>query len=100
MYNELLDRQREAPEEKLDAFENYDDYLNYVGTMFELSPEAYAALFSVLVKLQHVGHDPVRTLNKCKFDMAPGDCADLLDFMMDIEQMDLAELQSVAAAQP
>lgn len=78
---------------KLEAFEDYDHYLRYTRDLFDLSPDEYAALFQVLLKLQSVGSDPVKTLQTCRFEMGNDDCLDMLKFMIYVDGLDLASIQ-------
>lgn len=78
---------------KLEAFEDYDDYLRYTRDLFDLTPDEYAALFQVLLKLESVGSDPVKTLRTCRFEMETGDCLDMLKFMIYVDGLDLASIQ-------
>lgn len=78
---------------KLEAFEDYDDYLRYTRDLFDLTPDEYAALFQVLVKLESVGTDPLETLRTCRSEMGTDDCLDMLKFMIYVDGLDLAAIQ-------
>jgi len=84
------------PEERLAAFESYADFLRYVEARFDLRPGEPEALYSVLVKLQNVGADPLKAMEDCIDKMAKHDCHDMLRFMMHVENLDLAELKKDA----
>lgn len=84
------------PVERLAAFESYADFLRYVEARFDLRPGEPEALYSVLVKLQNVGADPLKAMEDCIDKMAKHDCHDMLRFMMHVENLDLAELKKDA----
>ncbi|MEJ2039815.1 MAG: hypothetical protein P8X55_12925 [Desulfosarcinaceae bacterium] len=81
--------------QKLRTFEDYDDYLRYASDLFDLTPDEYAALFQVLVKLQSVGSDPLEALQTCRFEMEAGDCLDMLKFMMYVDGLDMAKIKEM-----
>ena len=77
----------------MDKFETYEAYLDYAKSLFDLEPQMYRVLFDVLVKLQSLGQDPLEALQTCKYHMAQNDCLDMLNFMMYIENLDLAGIK-------
>ena len=84
------------PLEKLNAFESYDAYLGFVKDRFDLKAGEHEALYAVLLKLQHVGADPIKTMEECRFKMAKHDCLDMLRFMIYVENLDLNVLKEMA----
>jgi len=89
----MSSKKKMQPVEKLEAFESYTDFLRYVEARFDLRPGEPEALYSVLVKLQNVGADPLKAMEDCIYKMAKHDCHDMLRFMMHVENMDLAALK-------
>jgi len=81
---------------QLIGFADYEAFVQYVHENLKLKPDEVRALYDVLVKLQSVGQDPVNTLEACRRDMAPGDCLDMLRFMMYIDGLDLGEIKTMA----
>jgi hypothetical protein len=88
--------QTTPPVEKLEAFKTYAEFLSYLEQRFDLKPGEHEALYSVLVKLQNVGADPLKAMDDCRQKMAKTDCLDMLRFMMHIENMDIADLKENA----
>ena len=80
---------------KLRAFENFDEFLSYTRSLFDLSPDEYAALFNVLIKLESVGTDPVETMHTCRYDMSRQDCLDMLKFMIYVDGLDLGAIKEM-----
>lgn len=89
-------RLERRPLEQLNAFESYDAYLSFVKDRFDLKAGEHEALYAVLLKLQHVGADPIKTMEECRFKMAKHDCLDMLRFMIHIENLDLDDLKEMA----
>ncbi len=83
------------PQEKLDAFKNYDDFLNYVRDKFNFGPAEAQSLYKVLFKLQSVGADPIRTMEDCKNKMVGNECLDMLRFMIYVDNMDLLGIKDM-----
>ncbi len=84
------------PPETLNGFDNYGDFLVFAKMIFNLSSSEYKALYEVLVKLQSVGEDPVKTMLLWKNSMDEQDCLDLIRFMIQIESMDLEDFSKAA----
>lgn len=82
--------------QKLEAFDDYDHYLRYTRDLFDLTPDEYAALFQVLVKLESVGSDPLETLKTCRFEMETDDCLNMLKFMMYVDGLNLSTIKAMA----
>jgi hypothetical protein len=85
--------QRKQIDQELMGFENYNAYLRYTKSLFELEPEEYEALFKVLLKLQSVGQKPIDILHQCKHRQGDDDCVDMLKFMMYINDMDITDIK-------
>lgn len=81
------------PPTQLKGFATYKDFLEYAQTRFALEPRQYEALFNVLLKLQSVGSDPLKTLNDCQSQLADGECLDMLKFMMYVDGLDLKDIK-------
>jgi hypothetical protein len=79
------------PPTQLKGFATYEDFLNYAKTRFALEPHEYEALFHVLLKLQGVGSDPIKTMQDCQSQLADGECLDMLKFMMYVDGLDLKD---------
>ena len=80
-------------ENKLIGFEDYDSFVRYTQTLFNLEPDQYQALFKVLLKLQSLGQKPVKVLQECKNLQGDNDCLDMLKFMIYVDGMDLAGIK-------
>ena len=84
------------PPSKLNGFKNYNDFLAFAKTLFSLDAGEYRGMFSVLVKLQSVGDDPIQTMLFWKNNTDEQDCHDLIRFMIQVESMDLADFRKAA----
>lgn len=81
------------PPTQLKGFATYEDFLEYARTRFALEPREYEALFNVLLKLQSVGSDPLKTMQDCQSQLADGECLDMLKFMMYVDGLDLKDIE-------
>lgn len=81
------------PPTQLRGFATYEDFLDYARTRFALEPHEYESLFNVLLKLQGVGSDPLKTMQDCQSQLADGECLDMLKFMMYVDGLDLKDFK-------
>lgn len=88
-------REKKPPMEGLEAFESYDAFLSFVKERFDLKAGEHEALYAVLLKLQHVGADPIKTMEDCRRKMVKHDCMDMLRFMIHVESLDLDDLKEM-----
>ncbi|NNG00996.1 MAG: hypothetical protein HKM93_16525 [Desulfobacteraceae bacterium] len=84
------------PEQMLDNFDGFEDFLIFSQALFDLTADEYAALYNVMIKLQSVGEDAKTTLQDCKLDMGENGCLEMIKILIKIEEMDLSELKVVA----
>jgi hypothetical protein len=85
-----------TPPSRLDGFRDYDDFVDYAGSLFDLTEEEFEGLYRVLLKLQGIGENPVETMALWKEDTCRGGCPEFIRFMIQVEQLDLAQLKAVA----
>ncbi len=79
-----------TPPVKLNNFNNYDDFLDYSKSLFNLEPDEHRGLYRVLLKLQGVDIDPVQIMRVWKnhSDEDEEDCHELIRLLIKIDNMD------------
>ncbi len=80
----------------LDGFRDYDEFLDYAGSLFDLGPEELEGLYHVLLKLQGIGEDPVETMNVWKEETCRSECPEFIRFLIQVDNLDLESLKEVA----
>ena len=84
------------PPAKLAGFKNYNDFLNYSQSLFDLAPDEHQGLYAVLLKLQSLGEDPLATMASWKNSADADDCLDLIRFMIAVDSLPLEDMSMVA----
>lgn len=79
---------------KLTGFKDYQEYLSYSKSLFQLKSEEYRGLFNVLLKLQSIGQDAVQTMLLLKSN-TDDDGYELIRFMIQFDGMDMGEIQTL-----
>ncbi len=77
---------------KLSGFNDYQAFLSFSKSLFQLKPEEYQGLFNVLLKLQSVGQDAVETMLLLKGNTDEHDGYELIRFMIQIDSMDMVDI--------
>jgi hypothetical protein len=85
-----------APPIRLDGFRDYDEFVDYAVSLFDLEPEEIDGLYNVLLKLQGIGEDPVETMNVWKEETCRGECPEFIRFLIQVNNLDLESLKEVA----
>jgi hypothetical protein len=85
-----------APPRRLDGFRNYEEFLGYAKSMFDLDSEEIEGLYHVLLKFQGIGEDPVETMNVWKEETCRGECPEFIRFLIQVDNLDLESLKEVA----
>ncbi|GEM_PF-1210234 len=85
-----------APPRRLEGFGDYDEFVDYAGSLFDLGSEELAGLYHVLLKLQGIGEDPVETMNVWKEETCRGECPDFIRFLIQVDNLDIESLKEVA----
>jgi hypothetical protein len=80
----------QSPPFKLNNLNNYDDFLNYSKSLFNLEPDEHRGLYSVLLKLQSIDMDPFQIMDiwKNHSDEDEEDCHELIRLLIKIDNMD------------
>ena len=84
------------PPGDLNTFQNYQDFLVFSKTLFELEPDEYRGLYHVLLKLQSIGEDPLKTMLRWKKHTCGKDCSEFIRFMIRVNGMDIGQLKKSA----
>lgn len=82
------------PRDRLDAFETYADFVQFCNEHFDVSEDEIAGLYQVMLKLQSIGEDPVRTMLQWKEHTCEHDCSDFIRFMIMVDRMEMADLKT------
>ncbi|MFC1825987.1 hypothetical protein ACFLYZ_01175 [Thermodesulfobacteriota bacterium] len=77
---------------KLSGFDDYQEFLSFSKSLFQLKPQEYQGLFNVLLKLQSIGQDAVATMLLLQSNTDKQDCYELIRFMIQIDRMDMADI--------
>ena len=80
---------------RLTGFRDYQEYLGFSKSLFQLKPEEYQGLFNVLLKLQSVGQDAAQTMLLLKSNAEEDDGYELIRFMIQFDRMDMADIQTM-----
>ena len=80
----------QTPPVKLNNFNNYDDFLSYSKSLFNLEPDEHQGLYNVLQTLQGIDLDPIQIMSLWKnySDEDEKDCLELIRFLIKIDSMD------------
>ena len=80
-----------TPSNKLNDFNNYDDFLDYSKSLFNLEPDEHRGLYNVLLKLRGIDIDPFQIMSVWKnhSDKDEEDCHELIRLLIKIDSMDL-----------
>lgn len=84
------------PPSRLDGFSDYQQFVKYAASLFELTPEEFEGLYQVLLKLQGIGEDPVEMMDLWKAETCKSGCPDFIRFLIQVNDIDLEELQVLA----
>jgi hypothetical protein len=82
---------------KLNGFNDYQEYLGYSKSLFDLKPGEYQRLFNVLLKLQSIGQDAVQTMRLLK-STTDDDGYELIRFMIQVDGMDMGDIQTMLSS--
>ena len=80
---------------KLTGFNDYQEYLGFSKSLFQLKPEEYRGLFNVLLKLESIGQNAVQTMLSLKSNTDENDCYELIRFMIQFDRMDMVDIQTM-----
>ena len=83
---------------KLTGFNDYQEYLGYSKSLFNLTSEEYKGLFEVLLKLQSIGQDAVQTMLLLKSNTDDDDGYELIRFMVQFDGMDMGDIQTMLSS--
>jgi hypothetical protein len=84
------------PVNNLKGFENFNAFLKYSQTLFELNPQEHQGLYNILLKLQSVGEDPQQAMLSLKHLTDKDGSTDLIRFMIQVDIMDIEEIKKAA----
>ncbi|OQY10865.1 MAG: hypothetical protein B6I30_08140 [Desulfobacteraceae bacterium 4572_187] len=83
---------------KLTGFNDYQEFLSFSKSLFQLNSKEYKGLFSVLIKLQGMGQDAIQTMQLLKSSTDENDCNELIRFMIHFDSMDIGEIQTMLSS--
>ena len=83
---------------KLTGFDDYQEFLSFSKSLFQLKMEEYQGLFDVLVKLQSVGQDAIQTMLVLKSNTDEQDCYELIRFMIQFDSMDMGDIKTMISS--
>jgi hypothetical protein len=83
---------------KLTGFRDYQEYLSYSKSLFNLKPGEYQRLFDVLLKLQSIGQDAVQSMRLLKSSTDDDDGYELIRFMIQVDGMDMGDIQTLLSS--
>jgi hypothetical protein len=83
---------------KLTGFNDYQEFLSFSKSLFQLKPEEYQGLFNVLLKLQGIGQDAIQTMLVLKSNTDEHDCYELIRFMIQFDSMDMGDIQTILSS--
>ena len=75
------------PPTQLKEFEDYQDFLNYSRSLFDLRQDEHKGLYNVLLKLQGVGVDAVRSMDTWQKDMDKDEYQEFIRLMIQVDDM-------------
>ena len=79
------------PDDALESFEDYQDFVTFTETLFKLQPSEYQGLYKVLQKLQSLGEDPKEVLRTWKQKTCQEECPEFIRFMIEVDKMDIKD---------
>ncbi len=82
----------------LTGFNDYQEYLGFSKSLFQLKPEEYRGLFNVLLKLQSIGQNAVQTMLSLKSNTDENDCYELIRFMIQFDSMNMGDIQTMLSS--
>ena len=77
---------------KLSGFNDYQEFLSFSKSLFQLNTEEYQGLFDILLKLESIGQDAVETMLLLKSNADKQDCYELIRFMILIDSLDMEDI--------
>jgi len=77
---------------KLSEFNDYQEFLSFSKSLFQLNTEEYQGLFDILLKLESIGQDAVETMLLLKSNADKQDCYELIRFMILIDSLDMEDI--------
>lgn len=83
---------------KLTGFDDYQEFLSFSKSLFQLKMEEYQGLFDVLVKLQSIGQDAIQTMLVLKSNTDEQDCYELIRFMIQFDSMDMGDIKTMLSS--
>lgn len=83
---------------QLTGFKDYQEYLDYSKSLFNLTSEEYKGLFNVLLKLQSIGQDAVQTMLLLKSNTDDEESHELIRFMIQFDGMDMGDIQTMLSS--
>ena len=83
---------------KLTGFDDYQEFLSFSKSLFQLKTEEYQGLFDVLVKLQSIGQDAIQTMRVLKNNTDEQDCYELIRFMIQFDSMDMGDIKTLLSS--
>ncbi|MBW1957593.1 MAG: hypothetical protein JRI63_03545 [Deltaproteobacteria bacterium] len=83
---------------KLTGFNDYQEFLSFSKSLFQLNAEEYQGLFNVLLKLQSIGQDAIPTMRILKSNTDEHDCYELIRFMIQFDRMDMGDIQTMLSS--
>ena len=105
-YRKMIDKQEiltnssetSLVQTQLTGFNDYQDFLSFSKSLFQLKPNEYKGLFNVLLKLQSIGQDAVQTMHLLKSNTDEHDCYELIRFMIQFDRMDMGDIQTMLSS--
>jgi hypothetical protein len=82
----------------LSGFGDYQEFLSFSKSLFQLKQQEYKGLFNVLLKLQSVGQDAVQTMMLLKDNPDEHDCYELIRFMIQFDRMDMDNVKTMLSS--
>ena len=80
-----------TPKDRLSAFKDFQDFVEYTEVMFKLEPEEFCGLYKVLLKLQSLGEDPKEVLRTWKKHTCQEECPEFIRFMIQVDKMPIED---------
>jgi hypothetical protein len=91
IYIDMSLKIKTPPDDELESFEDYQDFVTFTETLFKLQPSEYRGLYKVLQKLQSLGEDPKEVLHTWKQKTCQDECPDFIRFMIEVDNMDIKD---------
>lgn len=83
---------------RLTGFKDFQEFLVFSKSLFQLGPEEHQGLFNVLLKLQNIGEDAVQTMLLLKSNTDAQDRYELIRFMIQMDRMDMGNIQAMISS--